>query len=222
MTYGAPMQACFAGSKRGLRLPPLWPVLRLWKLMPPLVLLCAHAGTRAQFEVKASELRSAFLAEVAQINDAEAAWRRPGPVCKPSRPDLIDSNLTIRNWPMCRLHEHLPEIRIRNRVAMSDDEAVDTLLQVIVELDYFDANVIRAFDRRPLRERKIVASRPDDSAGSAADDRLWPPRQDCGAPHQEEPMTTKATLTEARDILDDAVNLANLIVHRLARKATMR
>jgi len=35
-------------------------------------------------------------------------------------------------------------------------------------------------------------------------------------------MTTKATLTEARDILDDAVNLANLIVHRLARKATMR
>jgi len=33
----------------------------------------AHAGTRAQFEVKASELRSAFLAEVAQINDAEAA-----------------------------------------------------------------------------------------------------------------------------------------------------
>jgi len=55
---------------------------------------------------------------------------------------------------------------------MSDDEAVDTLLQVIVELDYFDANVIRAFDLRPLRERKIVAGRPDDSAGSAADDRL--------------------------------------------------
>jgi hypothetical protein len=40
---------------------------------------------------------------------------------------------------------------------LANDESVDLMLQLIVELDYYDVHAIRHFANRPFHERAIIA-----------------------------------------------------------------
>jgi hypothetical protein len=73
--------------------------------------------------------------------------------------------------------------------------------------DSADVLLGEALVARVLREERKIAPLPGRIC------RRNYQRRNCALGCKEEdPMTTKPTLTEARDILDDAANLANLIV----------